>query len=40
LARGMQDQPPEDLGTIVASLVFAAMLVVLVVIGAVLAIVG
>jgi hypothetical protein len=32
----MSNQPPEDLGSILASLVFAAVLVVLVIIGAVL----
>jgi hypothetical protein len=34
----MSDQPPEDLGTTAAALLFAGGLVVLVIIGAVLAI--
>ena len=36
----MHDQPPEDLGSIAASLLFAGVLVVLVIIGGVLAITG
>jgi hypothetical protein len=36
----MSDQPREDLGSLVASLVFAGLLVVLVIIGVVLLIVG
>jgi hypothetical protein len=36
----MSDQPPEDLGSIAASLVFAGVLVILVIIGVVLLIAG
>jgi hypothetical protein len=39
-ARAMSDHPPKDLGPLVASLVFASVLVALLIIGAVLLIAG